>query len=146
MKKEKKILTIVIIALIAIISILIINNLTKPAVGQLKEITYKDITEKIENNEDFILIVSQSTCSHCLTYKPKVEQIAEEYGITVYYIDYDLLSNKEEFLSELNLTGATPMTLFFENGKEKSVLNRIEGDLSSKTIKEKFIEMGFIDE
>ena len=145
MKNEKKILTIAIITLIAIIAILVIYNLTKAPTGELKEITYEELIQKQENAEDFILIVSQSTCSHCATYKPKVEKLAKQYGIVVYYIDYDKLSNKDEFLSNFNLSGATPMTLFFESGKEKSMLNRIEGDLSSKTIEEKFKKMGFID-
>ena len=144
MKRNNKILTFLIITLIAIIAILTINTITKNKVGELKEINYKEITKKLDNKEDFILIVSQTTCSHCASYKPKVAQIVEEYGINAYYIDYDKLSNTEEFLEKLNLNGATPMTLFYENGKEKSVLNRIEGDISSKFIKEKFKKMGFI--
>ena len=146
MKKEKKILTIAIILLISILVILLISNLTKPPVGELKEITYNELTQKQANEEDFILIVSTSTCSHCATYKPKVKEIAEEYGIIVYYIDYDKVSEPQNFLKEYNLTGATPTTLFFENGKEKSLLNRIEGDLSSGTVIKKFKKMGFIDE
>lgn len=146
MKKQNNILTIAIILLIAIILILIIGNLNQKPTGELKQITYEELTTKQENEDNFILIVSTSTCSHCASYKPKVEQIAKEYGITVYYIDYDKVSNQEDFLKEFNLTGATPMTLFFENGKEKSVLNRIEGDLSKETVIEKFKKMGFIEE
>ena len=142
---KNKILTIAIIILITISAILILNNQSNREKGDLKEITYKEITKKQKNQEDFILIVSKSTCSHCLTYKPKVKQIAKENNITVYYIDYDKLSNQAEFLKNLNLSGATPITLFFKNGKEKSVLNRIDGDLSTDTVIEKFKKMGFID-
>ena len=51
----------------------------------------------------------------------------------------------KRFLKEFKLNGATPLTLFFENGKEKSILNRIEGDLSSKIVIEKMKKMGFIE-
>ncbi|MBQ8681294.1 MAG: thioredoxin family protein [Bacilli bacterium] len=146
MKKEKKILTIAIILLIAILAILLINNLNKKTVGELKKITYEELTEKQANEEDFILIVSTSTCSHCATYKPKVKEITKEYGITVYYIDYDKISDYKDFLNKYNLTGATPTTLFFKDGEEKSLLNRIEGDLSTEIIIKKFKKMGFITE
>ena len=149
MKHEKKILTLSIIALTAILITLVFYNIntTKatPITYGLSKITYEELTTKKENQEDFILIVSRSNCSHCATYKPKVEEIAIKNEIIVYYIDTDTLSNKDDFLEEFNLDGATPMTLFFKDGKETTVLNRIEGDLSSKTVKEKFKDMGFID-
>lgn len=112
--------------------------------GSLKEITYEEITKKIKNEDSFILIVSQSTCSHCATYKPKVDQICKENNINAYYIDYDKYKNKEEFLNEFDLSGATPTTIFFQKGKEKSVLNRIEGDISKQNVIEAFEKMGFI--
>lgn len=141
---KNKIILIPIIIFIAILLILLISNLTKPTSEALKSITYQQIKEKIENEEDFILIVSQSTCSHCATYKPKVKQIAQKHNITTYYIDFDKEKDKEEFLTEFNLSGATPMTLFFKEGKEQSILNRIEGDISATLIEKKFKEMGFI--
>jgi len=145
MKNKKNILTVTTIITIALIAILIIPKLNNSQTGELKKITYKEIIKKQENKDDFILIVSQSTCSHCATYKPKVKKIAKEYNITVYYLDIDKESNQEKVLNELNLSGATPMTLFFIKGKETSVLNRIEGDLSTKTIENQFKKMGFIN-
>lgn len=146
MKKGNKIFIIAIITFIAIISILIINYINTPKEGELKKITYKEITTKIENEDTFILIVSKSTCSHCATYKPKIKTIAKDYNIDIYYIDYDTENEEtqKQLLKNLNLDGSTPITMFFENGKEKSLLNRLEGDLSSNKVIEKFKEMGFI--
>ena len=76
MKKEQKIFLISAILLIAILAIIIINYINSPKPGELKQITYSELQELINNQEDFILIVSQSTCSHCMTYKPKVKIIA----------------------------------------------------------------------
>lgn len=146
MKKGNKIFIIAIITFIAIISILIINYINTPKEGELIKITYKEITTKIENEDTFILIVSKSTCSHCATYKPKIKTIAKDYNIDIYYIDYDTENEEtqKQLLKDLNLDGSTPITMFFENGKEKSLLNRLEGDLSSNKVIEKFKEMGFI--
>lgn len=145
MKKNNTLYIILTIILIAIISILIINNNNQPK-GEYREITYNEINKKIENKETFILIVSQSTCSHCATYKPKIKIIAEDYGINAYYIDINLEKNKETFLKEFKLSGTTPTTIFINNGKEKSVLNRLEGDLESSVVIEKLKKMGFIKE
>ena len=142
-KTNNTIFIIATILLIAIISILIINPKEK---GEFKQTTYNEIKEKINNKESFVLVVSQSTCSHCATYKPKIKIIAEEHNINAYYIDINLEENKGAFLEEFKLSGATPTTLFFNNGKEKSILNRLEGDLASSTVIEKLKEMGFIKE
>ena len=113
--------------------------------GELTKITYDEIITKQQNEEDFIVIFSRSDCSHCATYKPKVNQISKKYNITTYYIDIDKYSDKEKILNEFKLSGATPMTLFFKKGKETSILHRIEGDLSSKVIEQTFKKMGFIN-
>lgn len=146
MEKRNLIFLIATILLIAILSILITNFLNNPTPGELKEITYTEIEKKLENKESFVLIVSQSTCSHCATYKPKIKQIAKEYGFDMYYIDIDLENKKEEFIQEFHLSGATPTTLFFKNGKETSVLNRLEGDLANTTVIKNLKELGFINE
>ena len=146
MNKKNNLFIGIIIVFILIIGILIINTInTKGNEGNLLKITHKEISQKLKNKEDFILIISRSNCSHCISYKPKVKQIAKDYKITVYYIDYDEEKKPETLLNELNLDGSTPITLFIKNGKETSVLKRLEGDLSKEKIIKKFKEMGFIN-
>ena len=145
MKDNNKLFIIIITTLILIISFLLINKISNYNKGDLKPITFKEIQEKKANKEDFILIVSQSTCSHCASYKPKVKQIAKEHGITVYYIDIDLEKNEDKVIKELHITGETPMTLFYLEGKETSILNRIVGDLGTEKVINQFKKLGFID-
>ena len=74
MKNKSNIFYIIIviaIILIAFILIATINNNKNKA--SLINLTYKQIEEKIDNKDSFILVVSQSTCTHCATYKPKLE-------------------------------------------------------------------------
>ena len=145
MKDNNKLFIIIITTLILIISFLLINKISNSNKGALKPISFKEIKEKIKNKEDFILIVSQSTCSHCASYKPKVKQITKKYGIIVYYIDIDLEKEEEKAIKELNLPQSTPMTLFYIKGKETSILNRLEGDLGTEKVINQFKKLGFID-
>ena len=145
MKKNNIIILIVI--LISIIGFIFIkNNINKT--GELIEVNYKQVKEKVINKENFILVITQSTCSHCATYKPKVKEVAKDYNLNVYFISLDLEKeeDKKAFLKEFNFSGATPTTIFIKNGTEDSILNRIIGDVSEKKIIEKFKKMGFITE
>ena len=49
-------------------------------------------------------------------------------------------------MDKFKLSGATPTTIFIKDGKEASLLNRLEGDLSESRVVEKFKKMGFIEE
>ncbi len=134
--------------LISLIGILIFSSINSNKSGSLIELDYKTIVDKVDNKDSFILVISQSTCSHCATYRPKLLKISKEYGIDIFYIDYDKESedNRNQFLKEFNLSGATPTTIFIKDGKEVSLLNRLEGDMSESKAIEKFKKMGFIEE
>lgn len=133
-KKNNIILTIAIIILIALITFLLINN--KNETKGLKEITYKEVLKKIDKKEDFIILLSQTTCSHCAEYKPALKQIARKYDLTIYYLDYDKYGEKkaEEIIKFFNFDGDTPTTFFYKNGKETSVMNRLIGTVSNSKV------------
>lgn len=137
-------ITLIIIIIVILIAHSIIQNQNRKNYG-IRQLTYTEIRKKQLNKENFILIVSRKNCSHCISYKPKVERIAQDNQIIVYYIDLETVKDEEKFLKEFKLKGSTPTTLFFKNGKETSILNRIEGDLKEELIITKFKEMGFIE-
>lgn len=143
---KNKIVYIALAIFVLIIVVLLVNYANTPKPGSFIQLDYKALTKKVENKDTFILVTSKSTCSHCASYKPKIEAITKEYGIDIYYIDYDKEdeSTQKEFLDKFNLDGSTPITLFFKKGSEASVLNRIEGDLSSEKVISTFKKMGFI--
>ena len=98
-------------------------------------LSYEELNKKIENKDNFILCVSSTTCSHCAEYKPKLKEIANKYKVEIYYTDVDLY-NKEDnksFSDSYKITG-TPTTLIFIDGKEVSVMSRIEGDVSKDKV------------
>lgn len=145
-KRNNNIFVGIIILFILIVAILLIINILAPKEKTLIQIDYKQYKEMINKKESFVLVVSQSTCSHCAEYKPKLIKIAKKHNINIYYIDYDLESskNQEEFLENNNLTGSTPTTLFIKKGKQTSLFDRIEGDVSQEKVIDKLKKLGFI--
>ena len=146
MNKKSLVIGLIILILISLVIVVIFNKDNNN--GNLVEISYNEIIKKVDNEDSFILVVSQSTCSHCATYKPKLMEITREYGIDIFYINYDTESEKiqTQFLDEFNLSGATPTTMFIKDGKEVSLLSRIEGDLAKSKVLTQFKKMGFIEE
>ena len=145
-KKNNNLFVGLIILLIIIVSALLIIKILNPNKGELIAINYKEYKNKINKKESFILVVSSSTCSHCAEYKPKLIKVAKNNKIDIYYIDYDLetTTDQKEFLDDNNLTGSTPITLFIKRGKQTSLFDRIEGDVSIEKATDKFKKLGFI--
>ena len=146
MKKNNNLIWIIaIVILVLLVAFLIINKAISK--GDLVELTYDEFTEKIDNEESFVLCISLTTCSHCATYKPKLESVAKDYGIDLYYIDIDKYSEEEqdEFEKIINFNDSTPTTVFLRNGKETTASNRINGDVSTSRIIDKLKSNDFID-
>ena len=141
---KKKIIIILSLVILLIISIFIIYKNTK---SRLYELNVDQVVEKIDNKENFILCISRTTCSHCLTYKPKLEKISRKYNIDIYYIDIDKYDDDEvnTFRSYVSFDGGTPTTTFIKDGTEVSSSNRINGDLDIDIVINKFKSNGFID-
>ena len=114
--------------------------------NNLIKLDYKDIVNKIDNKESFVLCVSRTTCSHCQSYKPKLQKVANKYNIKIYYTDIDTYNKDElnDFNSRITFDGGTPVTLFIKNGEEKTTATRIIGDVSSEKIIDKLKKNDFI--
>jgi predicted bacteriocin transport accessory protein len=143
-KVKNKVIILVSICLVVLIGGLIADKILGKS--YLIELGYDEVVEKVENKESFVILFSQTTCTHCISYKPKLEAVANEYEIEIYYIDIDLLSKKkrDDLGDRLNFD-ATPITMFLKNGEETSVATRIEGDASKEKIVSKLKSNGFID-
>lgn len=147
MKVKKKIIILFSICLVVLVGSIIADKVMSKS--YFNKITYEEIIEKIDNKDSFVLLISQTTCTHCASYKPKLEDVANEYKINIYYIDIDLLEEDEydELNSRLSFASSgTPLTIFLKNGEEKTVANRIKGDSSSDKIIKKLKSNGFISD
>lgn len=146
MKKNNNLIWLIaIVILILLVTFLIINKAISK--GNLVELTYDQFVNKLNNEDSFVLCVSRTTCSHCSTYKPKLEMVAKDYGIDLYYIDIDKYSDEEqeEFKKVINFNDTTPTTVFLKNGKETTTSNRLVGDANTSKIVNKLKNNGFLD-
>lgn len=97
---------------------------------ELTKIDYATYEEKINNGENFLIIIERTGCGYCEKYMPIVTEVASEKEIPIYYIDTADLST-EEFskLSESNRylktrKWGTPTTLLMSGS---TVLDSIGG-------------------
>ena len=144
MNVKKKVIILVIICLIVLVGAIVADRIIGKS--YFSEIKYNEVIEKIENDESFIILISQTECNHCISFKPKLEEAANEHKINIYYIDVDLLSNDEndKLLNYINYD-STPITVFIKNGEETSAATRINGDASMEKIVNKLKSNGFIE-
>ena len=109
------------------------------------EISYDELNKMLEKKQDFILFIGSDTCSACNTYKGTLNDVIEEYGTDVKYINLASLSKAEEssLVSKFPING-TPTTVFITNGEEEDTHNRIVGSAKKSEIVNEFKENGYI--
>ena len=141
--KNKKVIFII-IALIAVIALGVFTCI-KFSEKNLIQINRKELQEKIEAKDSFILVVSREGCSHCKEFLPIFEEILKDHDIKAYSVDLATLSKKDRsYLATIANVSGTPTTLFIEKGEEKSVMNRIVGSSNRKNIESTLKRNGYI--
>lgn len=113
--------------------------------SKLKSLSYSELNKKFKNNDTFFFVVIKDGCQYCEKYVPKVEEILDEYDIEGYTLNYSDLSDEDEekFYEEYGVD-STPTTIFIKDGKEISVLQRIEGNVSKELLVNKLKNNGYI--
>lgn len=144
MMSRKRLVVMIICFFVIVIGSFIISSIFDK--DYLKEIKYNEVVKKIENKDSFVLLLSQTTCSHCMDYKPKLAKVAKKYKVEIFYLETDLLDDDthKELKTYFNFSG-TPTTVFVIDGEEKTAANRINGDTSEQKIINKLKSNGFID-
>ena len=144
MKVKKRVAIIVSICLVVLVGAFIVDAILGK--NYFTEIKYDNVIEKIDNEESFVLLISQTDCTHCISFKPKLEGVANKFKVDIYYIDVDLLNEKEynELKARVNFS-STPVTVFLKKGKESTAATRINGNASREKIENKLKSNGFID-
>lgn len=111
----------------------------------IKEINLDEFKEKIANKDTFALYIGNEGCTHCISYRPILEKVLDDYDITIYQLDNSKLTDEEynEFRTYINISG-TPTIVFINDGEEETTLNRINGEVSRDTTIERFKSNGYI--
>lgn len=100
---------------------------------------------KVNNKETFILVVTQTTCGHCISYKPTLESVLEETSQIAYEIDIQPLSQEvRQRVYKIAKVSGTPTTVFIFNGVEQDTSLRLSGSVSRDTLKQRMKDTGYI--
>lgn len=98
-----------------------------PGKGEVKSITLDAAIEKKNNNENFLLIITQTYCGFCMDFFMESDSYTQEAGITLWCITLD----KEDRSEEQNLSlvhdnfgdfSTTPSLYFIGDGKTQNTL------------------------
>ena len=96
---------------------------SKDAKMALNYVDYEGYKKVAKSTENKVLVLGQTTCGYCIKAKPILNEIADEYGIEINYINVDTLSSEEsgklsKYISYLGENEwGTPLTLIVNNGK-----------------------------
>ena len=115
---------------------------------------YEDI---VEEKGTHVVVIGQTTCSHCIAIKPALNKVAGEYDLTINYLNLTEMSEEEyndfeESLKEIEYNDpdfvekgefGTPLTLIIENGKVKDY---ISGQRTNSQLVREFKKAGLISE
>lgn len=93
--------------------------LTLTGEAGLHQLTYSEYQQKIDNNDEFVVILERATCSHCVTYMPIAEQFASDNNLPMYYVDTDTFTAEDwekfeksnSYLKKAKGNWGTPTTL-----------------------------------
>lgn len=146
-KKKNIVLGVLICILIILVCVLLFIIGKKSDFKSIEDIDLATLKTKIDNKEKFVLVVTQTGCSHCMAYLPVLEEVGEEYKLTFYDINMTNLSDDEktEFNKLVRISG-TPTTIFYTNGEEESTTARLVGEKTKDKIINRLKSEGYINE
>ena len=124
--------TIICIAIVfLLISLFLMLYYKKEIPNHIIEIDYEKYSEVINNDEYNIILLTSPDCSHCKSYKPDVNYVADEYNLTIYDIVINKLTydqymeihdtyqaTKDHYINETTPSILTPTTIIIKNGEE----------------------------
>lgn len=61
----------------------------------LKQVTYSEYEQLVNDGSAFIIVIERASCSFCQMYMPILEDVAKEKKIPILYIDTDTLTSDE---------------------------------------------------
>ena len=146
--KNLKLVLVVLVSILAIGAVFLKvanDNKKNDEKSNVVAIKFSELKKKIEDKDDFVLVITQEGCSHCQNYAPIMKRVSNKYNIKIYDLNLTALNDEErkELITIANVSG-TPTTIFFKDGEETSTLNRISGEASESKLVEKLKKLGYI--
>lgn len=116
-KNKVLILIVALIGLFVALSVLVKDNEVMSDYDALVEDWYSTTKE----GGAVVTVLAQTTCSHCINFKPVMESVQKEYGFKLYWFELDKLSvksrNTVQYTYDLYSDFGTPYIFVTNNGK-----------------------------
>lgn len=125
--------------------------------ANLTFIDYSQYEELVSTDDTNIIVIGQTTCSHCIAIKPALNSIAGDYNLKINYLNLtemsedeyqnlvislkDIEYNDEDFVERGSF--GTPLTLIIKEGKVDSY---ISGERSKSQLVKAFKKANLIEE
>lgn len=120
-------------------------------------INYDEYKELIGAQDPNVIVIGQTGCSHCTSFKPAINAVADNYDITINYLNLTEMTEDEsnsffESLKDLEYNDpdfvekgsfGTPLTIIVENGK---ITNYISGARTTSQLARQLKKFGVISE
>lgn len=116
---------------------------TQTTYSNIEQLSYSSFNDMIKNKRSFVVVISQTFCSHCIAYKPIYNEVLSKHNAKGY--DLDIVELEEEqrkdILNSLNVSG-TPTTLIYIDGVLQN--ERKEGIVEKEKLEDFLAMYGFI--
>lgn len=144
--KHKKIILLLIILIVLMIVIGIFLIPRNKEESKLISVSVNELETKMNNQETFILVISQTGCSHCQQYLPELDRTLKDLDLNAYVLNISNINEEENTtLNKYVHFSGTPTTIFITEGTEATTLNRIVGYASKTKIMERLKSLGYTD-
>lgn len=128
-----------------------VNVIKTDSKSELKQMSLKELEKKIKNKDEFMVMITQSTCSYCNTMKRTlIPYFREHPDVEFYEIEMDMLGDKvsdtEASFSKLqalvpSFSGGTPEYLYYKDG---TLQKQQSGEMSEIAWNNFLIECGMV--
>lgn len=133
------------ICALAIVSILFLTGCNKNKLTEYKQVSYSELQTKLENKDDFTLVIGSSTCSACAKYETTMKSVIKDKQVEIFYLDLNNLSDEDySKIYSKYVINSTPTTIFIKDGLETSTYDRIIGAAGYSEIVKNLEKHGFI--
>ena len=117
----------VLLVLFVLLSLTACNK--KFSKGEVVTADADEVLEKLENKESFIVYVGYDDCQSCKEFKPILNQLIENYDITIYYLPTDDKQTEDQ-LNEIQYNYFyrmywTPTTYIVEDGEVLAIKEQL---------------------
>lgn len=133
------------------------ENSVYPGEKYINFVNYDEYEDLINSKSTHVITIGQTSCSHCIAFKPAINSVGEDYDITMNYLNITNLTEEERNNFTNSLTKieynepkfvedgsfGTPLTLIVKNGK---VVDYISGNRTISQLVRELKKNGLITE